>query len=55
MAPLQAEVCYRGMIARLMYHRCINALDDAARVFTVFLQTLARIITRRTEAQVKLH
>ncbi len=45
-----------GMFARLMYQSLYKMhLMTLHGFFTVFLQTLARIITRRTEAKVKLH
>jgi NADH dehydrogenase len=45
-----------GLIARLMYQSLYKMhLMTLHGFFTVFLQTLARMITRRTEAQVKLH
>jgi len=45
-----------GMFARFMYQSLYKMhLMALHGFFTVFLQTLARIITRRTEAQVKLH
>ncbi len=45
-----------GMFARLMYQSLYKMhLMALHGFFSVFLQTLARIITRRTEAQVKLH
>jgi NADH dehydrogenase len=45
-----------GLFARLMYQSLYKMhLMALHGFFTVFLQTLARIITRRTEPQVKLH
>ncbi len=45
-----------GMFAGLMYQSLYKMhLMTLHGFFTVFLQTLARIITRRTEAKVKLH
>lgn len=45
-----------GMFARFMYQSLYKMhLMSLHGFFTVFLQTMARIITRRTEAQVKLH
>jgi NADH dehydrogenase len=45
-----------GVIARLMYQSLYKMhLIALHGFFTVFLQTLARMITRRTEPQVKLH
>lgn len=45
-----------GMFARLMYQSLYKMhLIALHGFFTVFLQTLARMITRRTEPQVKLH
>ncbi|MBC7697348.1 MAG: NAD(P)/FAD-dependent oxidoreductase [Bacteroidia bacterium] len=45
-----------GMFARLMYQSLYKMhLMALHGFFSVFLQTLARMITRRTEAQVKLH
>jgi NADH dehydrogenase len=45
-----------GLLARLMYQSLYKMHMMALHgFFTVFLQTLARLITRRTEAQVKLH
>ncbi len=45
-----------GMFARMMYQSLYKMhLMSLHGFFTVFLQTLARLITRRTEAQVKLH
>jgi NADH dehydrogenase len=45
-----------GLFARVMYQSLYKMhLMTLHGFFTVFLQTLARIITRRTEAQVKLH
>jgi NADH dehydrogenase len=45
-----------GLIASLMYQSLYKMhLMTLHGFFTVFLQTMARIITRRTEAQVKLH
>ena len=45
-----------GLFARLMYQSLYKMhLMTLHGVFEVVLQTLARLITRRTEAQVKLH
>jgi NADH dehydrogenase len=45
-----------GFIARLMYQSLYKMHLMALHGFmSTALQTLARIITRRTEAQVKLH
>lgn len=45
-----------GLFARLMYQSLYKMhLMTLHGVFEVILQTLARMITRRTEAQVKLH
>lgn len=45
-----------GMFARLMYQSLYKMhLMTLHGVFEVILQTVARLITRRTEAQVKLH
>ncbi|MES2546121.1 MAG: NAD(P)/FAD-dependent oxidoreductase [Pseudomonadota bacterium] len=45
-----------GMFARLMYQSLYKMhLMTLHGVFEVVLQTVARLITRRTEAQVKLH
>lgn len=45
-----------GLMARLMYQSLYKMhLMALHGFFTVFLQTVARIITRRTEPQVKLH
>lgn len=45
-----------GMFAGLMYQSLYKMhLMTLHGFFTVFLQTLARVITRRTEAKVKLH
>jgi NADH dehydrogenase len=45
-----------GLFARLMYQSLYKMhLIALHGFFTVFLQTLARMITRRTEPQVKLH
>lgn len=45
-----------GMFARLMYQSLYKMhLMALHGFFSVFLQTLARMITRRTEVQVKLH
>lgn len=45
-----------GMFARIMYQSLYKMhLIALHGFFTVFLQTLARMITRRTEPQVKLH
>lgn len=45
-----------GLFARLMYQSLYKMhLMALHGFFSVFLQTLARIITRRTESQVKLH
>ncbi|WP_047539811.1 NAD(P)/FAD-dependent oxidoreductase [Methylotenera versatilis] len=45
-----------GLFARLMYQSLYKMhLMTLHGVFTVILQTVARLITRRTEAQVKLH
>lgn len=45
-----------GMFARLMYKSLYQMhLISLHGFFTVFLQTLARLITRRTEPHVKLH
>lgn len=45
-----------GLMARLMYQSLYKMhLMALHGFFTVFLQTIARIITRRTEPQVKLH
>jgi len=45
-----------GLIARFMYQSLYKMhLMALHGFFTVFLQTVARIITRRTEAHVKLH
>ena len=45
-----------GLFARLMYQSLYKMHLIALHGFwTVFLQTFARMITRRTEPQVKLH
>ncbi|MGZ8258200.1 MAG: NAD(P)/FAD-dependent oxidoreductase, partial [Methylotenera sp.] len=45
-----------GLLARVMYQSLYKMHQMALHgVWTVALQTLARLITRRTEAQVKLH
>ena len=45
-----------GLIARFMYQSLYKMhLMTLHGFFVVFLQTLGRIITRRTESQVKLH
>ncbi len=45
-----------GMFARFMYQSLYKMhLISLHGFFTVFLQTIARVITRRTEPQVKLH
>lgn len=45
-----------GMMAGLMYQSLYKMhLMALHGFFTVFLQTLARTITRRTESKVKLH
>jgi NADH dehydrogenase len=45
-----------GLLARVMYQSLYKMhLMALHGFFTVFLQTIARIITRRTEPQVKLH
>jgi NADH dehydrogenase len=45
-----------GLIARLMYQSLYKMhLMALHGFFAVFLQTLGRIITRRTEPHVKLH
>ncbi|PKO25305.1 MAG: FAD-dependent oxidoreductase [Betaproteobacteria bacterium HGW-Betaproteobacteria-8] len=45
-----------GLIARFMYQSLYKMhLMALHGFFTVFLQTIARLITRRTEAKVKLH
>ena len=45
-----------GLFARLMYQSLYKMhLMTLHGVFEVVLQTVARLITRRTEAQVKLH
>jgi NADH dehydrogenase len=45
-----------GLIARFMYQSLYKMhLMTLHGFFTVMLQTLARMITRRTEAHVKLH
>lgn len=45
-----------GLLARLMYQSLYKMhLMTLHGFFVVFLQTLGRIITRRTESQVKLH
>lgn len=45
-----------GMFARFMYQSLYKMhLMALHGFFTVFLQTLARMITRRTEPHVKLH
>ena len=45
-----------GLIARFMYQSLYKMhLMALHGFFTVFLQSLARLITRRTEAHVKLH
>jgi NADH dehydrogenase len=45
-----------GLFARLMYQSLYKMhLMALHGFFTVFLQTIARMITRRTEAHVKLH
>ncbi len=50
------NVFIEGMFARLMYQSLYKMHLMTLHGFcTVFLQTLARIITRRTEAKVKLH
>jgi NADH dehydrogenase len=45
-----------GMFARLMYQSLYKLHLMALHGFiTVFLQTVARVITRRSEAAIKLH
>ena len=45
-----------GLIARLMYQSLHKMhLMALHGIWTVALQTLARLITRRTESKVKLH
>lgn len=45
-----------GLLARVMYQSLYKMHQMALHgIWTVALQTLARLITRRTEAQVKLH
>ncbi len=45
-----------GMFARMMYQSLYKLhLTALHGFFSVFLQTLARVITRRTEASIKLH
>ncbi|HEY0268793.1 MAG TPA: NAD(P)/FAD-dependent oxidoreductase, partial [Methyloradius sp.] len=45
-----------GLFARIMYQSLYKMhLMALHGFFVVFLQTLARIITRRTEAKIKLH
>ncbi len=45
-----------GMFARIMYQSLYKMhLMALHGVWSMALQTLARLITRRTEAQVKLH
>jgi NADH dehydrogenase len=45
-----------GLLASLMYQSLYKMHMMALHgFFTVMLQTLARLITRRTESQVKLH
>ena len=45
-----------GLVARFMYQSLYKMhLMTLHGFFTVMLQTLARMITRRTEAHVKLH
>lgn len=46
------EGVFAGLMYQALYKMHLMALHG---FFTVFLQTLARMITRRTEAQVKLH
>jgi NADH dehydrogenase len=57
MGSLSGESMYiEGLIARVMYQSLYQLHLMALHGFlTVALQTLARLITRRTEAQVKLH
>jgi len=50
------NVFIEGMFARLMYQSLYKMhLMTLHGFFTVLLQTIARMITRRTEARVKLH
>ena len=50
------SIFIEGLIARLMYQSLYKMhLMALHGFFTVFLQTLGRIITRRTEPHVKLH
>ncbi|HEY8353721.1 MAG TPA: NAD(P)/FAD-dependent oxidoreductase [Methylophilaceae bacterium] len=50
------SVFVEGLIARFMYQSLYKMhLMALHGFFTVFLQTIARMITRRTEAHVKLH
>jgi NADH:ubiquinone reductase (H+-translocating) len=52
----QGSVFIEGMFARLMYQSLYKMhLMALHGFFVVFLQTLGRIITRRTEPRVKLH
>lgn len=57
MGSLSGSSMYiEGLIARLMYQSLHKMhLMALHGIWTVALQTLARIITRRTESQVKLH
>jgi NADH dehydrogenase len=50
------SVFIEGLLARFMYESLYKMhLMTLHGFFTMFLQTLARIITRRTEARIKLH
>ena len=57
MGSLSGSSMYiEGLIARLMYQSLHKMhLMALHGIWTVALQTLARLITRRTESQVKLH
>jgi NADH dehydrogenase len=52
----KGDLLIQGVVARIMYNALYKTHLFALHGFSkVFLDTLARIITRRTEPHVKLH
>jgi len=55
-AITRGSVMIEGLFAKIMYLSLYKMHELALHGFTkVFLDTLARIITRRTEPHIKLH
>ena len=55
-AVTRGSVMIEGLFAKMMYISLYKMHEFALHGFTkVFLDTLARIITRRTEPHIKLH